>query len=221
MRPIATSSAPTTSGVLVTGAAASNTIRGATPSASGRWLDVLGNDNQGILVSSNASNTTIGGAVAGAANLISGNASAGVYVTTGAVGTIVQGNLIGLDASGTAARANGGSGIVQFGTAGAMTIGGAGAGNVISGNTLYGIQLSGAASTVQGNLVGTAVGAVALGNGGVGIRVESSGHTIGGNNTTLHQCDLGPTPCKASMPSAPARSSAGPPPPIAMSSPAT
>ena len=62
-----------------------------------------------------ASNNEIGGAGAGAGNLISGNASAGVFILSKAgtaQGNRVQGNLIGLGENGSAGPGNDGYGIV-------------------------------------------------------------------------------------------------------------
>ncbi|HEV8062133.1 MAG TPA: Ig-like domain repeat protein, partial [Gemmataceae bacterium] len=67
----------------------------------------LGNLGDGIYVSSSAN--TIGGTASGAGNLISGNGSGGIDIT-GTV-NVVQGNDIGTNAAGTAAVANGGSGV--------------------------------------------------------------------------------------------------------------
>ena len=95
-------------------------------------------------------------------------------------GNLVQGNFIGTDMSGGAARANRGAGILVRGDR--NTIGGAApaARNVVSGNTGVGIRVQGAANLLQGNFVGTdAAGERALGNGGDGIAV-SGGNTIGG-----------------------------------------
>src|SRR5207245_1912384 len=74
----------------------------------------VGNGNNGVNIDG-SSNNAIGGAVAGAGNLISANASSGVRIcadpsqpcATPATGNVVQGNLIGLNASGTAPLGNG------------------------------------------------------------------------------------------------------------------
>jgi titin len=146
----------------------------------------LGKQLTGVYVG--ASNTTVGGTAPGAGNLISGNGSEGVYLS-GVTGLVVQGNFIGTDATGTVAVANGYNGngdglIVSFGGSG-IVIGGSapGAGNVISGNHRYGVNLSNANGvTIQGNLIGTnATGTAALGNGMEGLFVaSSSGNQIGG-----------------------------------------
>ncbi|NOT05961.1 MAG: CSLREA domain-containing protein [Anaerolineales bacterium] len=139
-------------------------------------------NNDGIVNAGSA--TTIGGTVAGAGNLISGNAYNGIY----SLGTtlIVQGNKIGTNAAGTAAIGNGMYGI-ELGN-GSATIGGsvAGAGNLISGNG-GGIWQRGASVSdvsIKGNYIGTnAAGSSAIGNGS-GIYIErGTGLTIGGSAT--------------------------------------
>src|SRR5262249_26459646 len=128
-----------------------------------------------------SSGNTVGGTSAAARNLISGNADAGINfgALPGEDNNVIQGNLIGTNAAGTAAVANGtGVAILEDRTSNA-TIGGsvAGSGNVISGNTTQGIVLGGntlpnslVGATIQGNFIGTDVtGTAALGNGFDGI----------------------------------------------------
>ena len=77
-------------------------------------------------------------------NVISGNTGIGINIQTGSNGTIIQGNLIGLDAGGTLDLGNTGDGINLNGVTG-TTVGGAAAGarNVISGNNNVGIRIQG------------------------------------------------------------------------------
>ena len=150
----------------------------------------LGNTNQGVAVFSGAHDNTIGGTVAGARNVISGNNNVGVrFTSAGTTGNLLQGNYIGANAAGTAAIGNTSYGVYIGFSAGSETIGGtaAGAGNLISGNGADGIGLdstSGAtsANTIQGNLIGTnAAGTGAIANALRGIYLNgSSSNTIGG-----------------------------------------
>jgi hypothetical protein len=127
----------------------------------------------------------IGGTTAADRNLISGNDHRGLYIA--GPNTVVQGDYIGTDATGTHALANA-EGIAIFG-APFTTIGGTapGAGNVISGNLLQGTGgavdfTSSSNGLVQGNLIGTDVtGTLALSNGsGVSLFSHSDHATIGG-----------------------------------------
>ncbi len=222
----------------------------------------LSNSGDGVHISGDegsSSDITIGGAIAGAGNLISGNTGTGVeFGGANTTGIVVQGNLIGTDSSGTAAIANGtgvgletgasgntiggttalernvlsgnGYGVFLQGGANANviegnyigtdangdaslpnfygimnnaadeTIGGtaAGAGNVISGNTGNGVEMSGTGSTdnlVIGNLIGTnAAGSAAIANNnGVKIDTGATGNTIGGTTVLARNIISGNT----------------------------
>jgi IPT/TIG domain-containing protein/S-layer family protein len=132
-----------------------------------------------------ATNATIGGASAAARNVISGNTSIGVTVTgsTGA-GTVIAGNFIGVDISGTAPLGNLRG--VNTSTTN-ITIGGStpGAGNVISANADIGLVLGQTAASyftvVQGNFIGTDLtGTLDLGNADRGIHSGGADNVIGG-----------------------------------------
>jgi hypothetical protein len=142
---------------------------------------------------------TIGGAVPGAGNLISGNAGTGLDLqASGAAYQArdqIQGNFIGLDVSGSRALPNGGHGIDDAG--GGSTIGGtaSGTGNVISGNGVSGLLIDaysfspgygvlGSNDLVQGNLIGTdATGTFSVPNVGSGIEDGGAFSTIGGTGS--------------------------------------
>jgi uncharacterized repeat protein (TIGR01451 family) len=121
---------------------------------------------------------TIGSSVAAEGNVISGNGNDGIRLN-GSTGGTVAGNFIGMNAGGTAAVPNG-NGIRL--TAGSFNnaIGTAGARNIISGNTEFGVWLETAgANTIAGNYIGTDVtGTLPFGNS-IGVFVQSSGSTIG------------------------------------------
>ncbi len=143
----------------------------------------------GVVIGSGATNNMVGGATAGAGNLISGNVQSGVaIVNDGTATNTVAGNLIGTNAAGTGALPNTDNGIfIGLGNAHDNTIGGttAGARNVISGNSHDGLLVNtGATATIiQGNYIGVAVnGALALANGNIGVQIAAGdgGNTIGG-----------------------------------------
>lgn len=128
----------------------------------------------------------IGGTAPGAGNVISGNGFYGVYLVSGSSENVVQGNLIGTDATGRSALGNKVAGVRIESPA--NLIGGAepGAGNVISGNGTNGVYLFDAnarTNRIQGNCIGTAVGGTnRLGNGiGGGIVLSAApANLIGG-----------------------------------------
>jgi hypothetical protein len=133
---------------------------------------------------SNASGNRIGGV--GAGNVISGNSSnsTGIDIFGAmATGNVVQGNMIGTDKTGTAAIANAFGIIIRVGATGNQ-IGGTltDTGNVIAGNTSYGVVIEGAnTSVVQGNRIGVGLTNNALPNGtGVFIEANSANNLIGG-----------------------------------------
>jgi CSLREA domain-containing protein len=129
----------------------------------------------------NVSGTVIGGIDQGAGNVIVG--FTGVFVggnpaLARSSGTIIQGNVIGTDVTGSADLGGGGSGVALFHAVNTL-IGGAapGAGNLISGQA-DGVAggssgVSGGSvddTTVQGNLIGTDASKTgAIGNSGFGI----------------------------------------------------
>ena len=117
-----------------------------------------------------APNDRVGGTSPGDRNLVSGNTSGvfgGAIEVVSGTGAVIQGNLVGTDASGALALPNADGIYTNVPT----TIGGteAGAGNVISGNSLDGMFLQGD-TLVQGNRIGTtADGTGPVGNGQNGI----------------------------------------------------
>ena len=179
-------------GVEVTGAGATgNTVAGNYIGTDAAGTAALGNGHQGVLILAGASNNMIGGTVAGARNVISGN-NVGVRISdiagSGTQGNQVEGNYIGTDVTGAAALGNSSNG-VQIGIGGSNNmIGGtaAGAGNVISGNGIHGVLIDTSDNnTVAGNFIGTdANGTAALGNSHQGVLILGSGsassNTIGG-----------------------------------------
>ena len=151
------------------------------------------NLDAGILV--NAAGNTVGGAAAGAGNLVSGNGTAtnyaiGIWVLSAGSNT-VEGNRVGTNPSGTAAVPNTGD-AVRIDSANNNTIGGtaAGAGNLLSGNGAFGMFASGVAlfgtsngNLVYGNKIGTDItGTAALGNNDDGVFINGTGtsNQIGG-----------------------------------------
>jgi CSLREA domain-containing protein len=152
----------------------------------GNGVESLG-DGTGIDIFDNAADNTIGGVVAAARNIISGNFRTGVRLQTdNAQGNLIQGNYIGTDVTGDLNRGNRLFGI-EIRSAPRNTVGGTspGARNIISGSLLSGVAISGDIATgnlLQGNFIGTnASGSLSLGNQITGVEIASApGNTIGG-----------------------------------------
>ncbi len=174
-----------------------NTVRGLVVGRGSNGISVDGNGNtiagnfigtdaSGLAAAQNLSGislvgngNTVGGTSPADRNIISGN-QGGISVFF-ADGTLVQGNFIGVDASGSKALPNSSYGM-NFQDASATLIGGttAGAGNVISGNTNGVVFSSGTGMTIQGNRIGTdATGTLPVGNA-IGVFVFGDATTIGG-----------------------------------------
>ena len=114
----------------------------------------------------------IGGTVKGAGNVIAGNGQLGLLLFSS--NAVVQGNLIGTNATGKLALPNLGGGISVGGTGDLIGGTAKGAGNIISGNESSGVI--GFPAVVQGNFIGTdATGTVALPNMGSRIVLEETG----------------------------------------------
>lgn len=147
----------------------------------------LANSANGVLLS-NAPNNTVGGALAGARNYISGNSANGVRLeNTNATGNLILGNIIGLGVNETD-QGNGQDGVLVINAPG-NRIGGAVAGerNVISGNNSDGIELNGVSASnnvVQGNFIGPdSGGTLDRRNSANGIYLNGAASTtIGGAN---------------------------------------
>ncbi len=149
----------------------------------------LGNTFVGVAIAQGANGNTIGGSVAGARNIISGNAQYGIrIVDTGTNNNVVRGNYVGTNVAGTAAIGNANDGIrlESAGTLNGTIIGGtnAGEGNVISGNAGDGIELRDGVTnvTIAGNVIGlNASGTASVSNAARGVYVlDSNNNTIGG-----------------------------------------
>jgi titin len=152
----------------------------------------LPNGIEGVLILDSANNQ-IGGSTSADRNIISGNGVPGLTLAdglliqgTGSTGNVIQGNYIGTDATGAAALPNAGNGI-HVEQADHTLIGGPdpGAGNLISGNALSGLSVSGSDSiTVQGNLIGTdATGFTPLANQLAGVLLSSSTSVLVGGTS--------------------------------------
>jgi titin len=147
----------------------------------GTWI--LGNGRYGVDVVGSPGNT-IGGTGALDGNVISANLFDGIYIVYGDH-SVVEGNFIGTDATGTMALGNGPDGGVYVSAGSDITIGGTvpGARNLISGNEYDGVLLDDLSygAHIQGNYIGTDVtGTRPLGNS-TGVWDAGQGDMIGGS----------------------------------------
>ena len=150
----------------------------------------LGNGGNGVQLLAGSNDAQVGGAAAGEGNLIAGNTTDGIAINLSS-GATIQGNIIGLNAGGTAALGNASDGIQVDATTGTI-IGGATPAqrNIISGNTSSGIRLFNAdGNTITNNYIGTDItGALDLGNGTRGIELANDSDTniIGTNGDGIN-----------------------------------
>jgi uncharacterized repeat protein (TIGR01451 family) len=144
----------------------------------------------GVSVIEAKGRTVVGGAVAGAGNVISGSEGDGVVIADSR-DSVVQGNFIGTDATGTRCIPNQGNGVVS--TAANTLV----KDNTISGNGQHGVAIGlprapfsgnlisgGTGTIVVNNRIGTDItGAIDLGNKLNGVFVDNNSveHTIRGN----------------------------------------
>ena len=156
----------------------------------GNWIGTTGtgttgdgNSNNGIDLQ--GTNTIIGGTGPNDGNVITNNGNEGINIRAGATGTVIQGNIIGLDPDGSTGTGNGDIGIALLAGADDTTIGGTdpNAGNVISMN-FEGIEINSNNNIVQGNYIGTDItGTLDRGNDsddGIEIQNNATGNLIGG-----------------------------------------
>jgi hypothetical protein len=155
-----------------------NQVQGNTIGTDMTGTQALGNTD-GVFIQGGTGNL-VGGTGAGAGNLISGNSIDGVGIL-GGNNNQVQGNIISTDVTGTQRLRNNTGVFIQGGTGNLVGGTAAGAGNLISGNSFYGVYLFGDNNLVQGNSIGTDIsGTQPLGNGTGIYTILRSHNLIGG-----------------------------------------
>jgi hypothetical protein len=171
----------TQNGILLFTGANSNTITGNYIGTNPGGTAAVGTQPMGIRATGTVDGLAIGGNVAAARNVISGNSGWGISVESATLNVTVYGNYIGTNAAGTAAIANN-VGISFGGTGNRLGGDTAGERNIISGNTSNGVSFAGTSNYIQGNYIGlNAAGTAAIGNGGSAIRAFAAiGGSIGG-----------------------------------------
>ncbi len=210
-------------GILIEGGGNNNTIGGAGRGEGNTigWIDgvgigIYGNGNRvinnhlgidragkthlssamGVGIGGGARDNVIGGVFGVEGNIISGNGEDGILVTSGSSGTVIQGNIIGLDAAMKVNIGNSGSGI-RIENSTDTLIGGEdeGLGNIICGNANDGIMIQGPESSgnrIIGNTIGLAVYGL---NGDQGIMIELGAHDnqVGPGNQISYSATNGVT----------------------------
>jgi hypothetical protein len=172
----------TGAGVTISGTG--NIVRGNHIGTTLAGTGVSANTLDGVRISGGSGNT-IGGTIAAARNVISGNGQYGVQVNSS--GNTVSGNYVGTTSAGTGDIGNTNYGVAITG-AGATSnvIGGTSSGerNVISGNNAGGVSITSGATGnhLRGNHVGTnAAGTAGLANSGAGVNISgAASNTVGG-----------------------------------------
>ncbi|MFW5439425.1 MAG: LamG-like jellyroll fold domain-containing protein, partial [Methylophilaceae bacterium] len=175
-------------GVLITGATAiGNSVQGNYIGTDATGLLDVGNTNAGVTIALGAQNNTIGGTTSNEGNLISGNNASGINIANAGTNfNVVESNLIGTDVTGTLDLGNSNAGVIIHAGAQNNTIGSINNSNVISGNDVYGVYITGVgtdSNTIASNYIGTDItGTQDLGNANVGVFVQSSAanNVIGG-----------------------------------------
>jgi uncharacterized repeat protein (TIGR01451 family) len=182
----------------------------------GNWIGITplgtnGPNNRGIYL--NGDTNVIGGTTAADRNVIANSVNAGILIEGASFSNTISGNYIGTDATGTSARPNA-TGVELINEPTQNVIGGSTAahGNVISGNTSYGVlvnitrfvaaarrgpvanvAMGPAGTTIENNRIGPdAAGTSALGAGIAGIKLAGesyetfvSANVISGNATGI------------------------------------
>jgi hypothetical protein len=181
-------------GIWMSGAVSGVLVQGNFIGTQASGTVAMANVANGIQLDSGAVRNTIGGAVAGASNEISGNCGSGIVLTgSGTVQNLIAGNIIGANISGQSALPNASWGVLLADAGQGNTVGGAGYSqglNLISGNRQGGVAIYGAHAVgvvVEGNRIGTDMtGTRALGNTFSGVYVGNWGTAgDGASNTTI------------------------------------
>lgn len=139
----------------------------------------IGNTDRSLVVNMNARSNTIGGAVAGAGNLISGNLDRGI--TLDGNDNLVQGNYIGTDATGLLPLSNARTGVEIGGDNNLIGGTNTGGGNVIAFNGYAGNGFTTNGVDVKSGAAGYAIlGNSIFDNYGLGIDVNANGLVTAG-----------------------------------------
>ena len=172
-----------TNGVRIRTNASANVVKGNVIGADAAVAAAIPNVLEGVQLNDGAHDNTIGGSLADR-NVISGNGDNGVLLADATTtGNFVQGNLIGTNATASAALPNAANGVDVKGSS-QNTIGGtvAGTKNVISANALRGVFVeSGTGNAILGNTI-SYNGALGIDLGPAGVTANDAGDPDVGAN---------------------------------------
>jgi len=178
------------SGLLLAGKSTGSTLGGFTITNSGsHGIETVGGDYTGTTIANSTVTASTGDGLhaANATGLTAStirsaaNSKAGIRVAGTSANVTISDSLVGLNAAGNVAQPNLGQGVIVSAATGTTL-----QNNTISGNTFYGIVVTGAAgsTTISGNKIGLGIdGTTAIGNGqsGVFVLAGASGTTIVSN----------------------------------------
>jgi Periplasmic copper-binding protein (NosD) len=188
-------SANTKSGVLLSNGSANNTVFGNFIGTDEFGQDDLGNGQDGVQIINGATNNTISGGDF-THSVIGGNGGYGVLISDASTtGNKLIGTFIGVTDDGLSPLANTLDGVRIRDDAANNTVGGAGQGNVISGNGGYGVALGGPdgftqifSNTIATNMIGLGLdGTTAVANSAGGVLLDSGSNQnrVGGSGAAL------------------------------------
>ncbi|MFL5801443.1 MAG: right-handed parallel beta-helix repeat-containing protein, partial [Roseiflexaceae bacterium] len=188
-------------GVLLSNGSASNNVIGNFIGTDEIGLADLGNGQDGVQIVDGATNNTISGGDF-THSVISGNGGYGVLISdNGTDGNKVIGAFIGVTDDGLGALPNTLGGVRIRDDAANNTVGGAGQGNVISGNGGYGVALGGPggstqifSNTIATNFIGLGFdGTTMLANSAGGVLLDSGSNQnrVGGASAALQNVIAG------------------------------
>jgi hypothetical protein len=178
----------TESGIILTRSSSNAIIKGNKIGTNLAGTAAVANGQHGLSIYTNVFNTIIGGTAAGEGNLISGNIFNGINIDINSKKSVIKGNYIGTDITGTLKIGNLWQGI-YINASDSSTIGGGSkaARNIVSGNGTSGGQngigiVGSNTNTIQGNFCGiSSTGKIAIPNFDTGISLtNSNNNTIGG-----------------------------------------
>ncbi|WP_341674836.1 cadherin domain-containing protein [Niveibacterium sp. SC-1] len=179
-------SANSSGGVVVRGF--SNTLSGNLIGTTADGLGAQGNNGFGVVLEVGSHDNLIGGS-AGSRNIISGNYAVGVIVQSDH--NTLQNNYIGTNLGGNGPIANTSGGVQLVGDASDNRL----TGNVISGNSPFGVQYAGSAiahgNSADHNLVGLSATGGDLGYNGAGFAIQSGSGFALSENQIGHNTGMG------------------------------